>query len=89
MSGSAGDAARRSTAPRGSRTPRELYLAQLGTPDRGGGHVELLAAGLEFQELEEAVCGWREAQDDGDHSLDWLRDRVRRLTANGRALAAG
>ena len=66
---------------------RELYLVQLGTPDRGGGHVELLAAGLEFEELEEAVCGWREAQEDGDHSLDWLRDRVRRLTANGRALA--
>jgi hypothetical protein len=24
----------------------ELYLVQLGTPDEGGGHVELLAAGL-------------------------------------------
>jgi hypothetical protein len=67
----------------------ELYLVQLGTPDRGGGHVELLAAGLEIQELQEAMAGWREAQDDGDQSLDWLRDRVRRLTANGRALAAG
>ena len=56
---------------------RELYLVQLGTPDRGGGHVELLAAGLEIEELREAVAGWRDAQDDGDDSLDWLRDRVR------------
>ena len=68
---------------------RELYLVQLGAPDRGGGHVELLAAGLEIKELHEAVAGWREAQDDGHQSLDWLRARVRRLTADGRALAAG
>jgi hypothetical protein len=59
----------------------ELYLVQLGTPDEGGGHVELLAAGLKLEELEPALAGWREAQDGGDRSLDWLRDRVRRLLA--------
>jgi hypothetical protein len=67
----------------------ELYLVQLGTPDQGGGHVELVAAGLEIEELQEAMAGWREAQDDGDHSLDWLRDRVRRLTAREGAMATG
>lgn len=68
---------------------RELYLVQLGEPDRGGGHVELLAAGLEIEELQEAMLGWREAQDEGDDSLDWLRDRVRRLTAREGAMATG
>jgi hypothetical protein len=67
----------------------ELYVVQLGTPDQGGGHVELVAAGLEIEELEEAVPGWREAQDDGDQSLDWLRDRVRRLPAREGAVTAG
>jgi hypothetical protein len=67
---------------------RELYLVQLGAPDRGGGHVELLAAGLNIEELQEAVAGWREAQDDGEQSLDWLRDRVRRFTATPRSLGA-
>jgi hypothetical protein len=66
----------------------ELYLVQLGAPDQGGGHVELLAAGLKIEELEGAVSGWREAQEDGDHSLDWLRDRVRRLLPRREAVAA-
>jgi hypothetical protein len=59
----------------------ELYLMQLGAPDEGGGHIELLAAGLEIEELEDALSGWKKAQGDGNHSLDWLRDRVRRLLA--------
>jgi hypothetical protein len=59
----------------------ELYLVQLGTPDEAGGNVELHAAGLKIEELEPALAGWREAQDGGDRSLDWLRDRVRRLRA--------
>lgn len=67
---------------------RELYLVQLGAPDQGGGHVELLAAGLQVEELEDAVSGWREAQDDGDQSLGWLRDRLRRLLARRHAVAA-
>jgi hypothetical protein len=54
---------------------------QLGAPDEGGGHIELLAAGLEIEELEDALSGWKKAQGDGNHSLDWLRDRVRRLLA--------
>jgi hypothetical protein len=65
----------------------ELYLVQLGAPDMGGGHVELLAAGLEVEELE-VWSGWREAQDEGDHSLDWLRDQVRLLLARREAVAA-
>jgi hypothetical protein len=57
----------------------ELYLVQLGAPDEGGGHVELIAAGLEIEQVEQGLSGWQEAQDHGDHSLDWLRERVRRL----------
>jgi hypothetical protein len=66
----------------------ELYLVQLGPPHEGGGQVELLAAAVEIEELERAVSGWREAQDDGDRSLDWLRDRARRLMAREGAMAA-
>jgi len=67
----------------------ELYLVQLGPPHEGGDRVELLAAGVAIEDLEEAVSGWREAQDDGEHSLDWLRDRARLLMAREGAMAAG
>jgi hypothetical protein len=67
----------------------ELYLVQLGPPHEGGGHVELLAAGVAIEDLEDAVSGWREAQDDGDRSLDWLRDRARHLVAREVATATG
>jgi hypothetical protein len=65
----------------------ELYLVQLGPPEAGGGHVELLAPGVAIDDLGDAVSGWREAQDEGDHSLDWLRGRVRRLAAREVAMA--
>ena len=67
---------------------RELDLVQLGAPEQGGGHVELLAGGVEAEALEEDLAGWQEAQDDGDHSLEWLRRRVRGLLARERAVAA-
>ena len=67
----------------------ELYLVQLGPPDKGGGRVELLAAGVAIDDLGDAVSGWREAQDEGDHSLDWLRGRVRRLMGREVAMAGG
>lgn len=57
----------------------ELYLVQLGPAERGGGHVELLAAGIDGDELERAFAGWLVAQDSGERSLDWLGERVRRL----------
>jgi hypothetical protein len=66
----------------------ELYLVQLGPPHEGGGRVELLVAGVELEDLEEAVSGWREAQDESEHSLEWLRDRARRLVAPDGAMAA-
>ena len=52
----------------------EVYLVQLGAPDEGGGHVELLAGGLMWAELEAALRGWREAHDQSE--LQWLRDRL-------------
>lgn len=52
----------------------EVYVVQLGAPDEGGGHVELLAAGLNREELERALSGWRDAHD--RHELQWLRDRL-------------
>lgn len=58
----------------------EFYLVQLGAPSSGGGHVELVARGLEVEELESALAGWSDAQDAGEHSLDWLRERVLPLT---------
>jgi hypothetical protein len=51
-----------------------VYLVQLGAPEEGGGHVELLAAGLARPELEAALSGWREAHDHCE--LQWLRDRL-------------
>jgi hypothetical protein len=57
----------------------ELYLVQLGAADEGGGHVELLAGDLAQDRLDEALNGWRTEQD-ADHSLDWLRERVRSAT---------
>ena len=57
----------------------ELYVVQLGATERGGGHVELLAAGVRVEDLERAFAGWPAAQDRGGDSLGWLRDRVRRL----------
>jgi hypothetical protein len=59
----------------------ELYLVQLGAPEAGGGHVELLADGLGLEELDEALPDWRHEQDRGRHSLDWFRSRVRALIA--------
>ncbi len=52
----------------------EVYVVQLGPPEEGGGHVELLASGLAQAELETAVIGWREAHE--REELRWLRDRL-------------
>src|SRR5437588_730430 len=52
----------------------EVYLVQLGPSEQGGGHVELLAAGLSRAKLEAALSGWREAHD--RQELQWLRDRL-------------
>jgi hypothetical protein len=54
----------------------ELYIVQLGPPSAGGGHVELLAV-ADFQQLEQALAGWRDMIDQ-PNSLQWLRARVRR-----------
>jgi hypothetical protein len=58
----------------------ELYVVQLGPTEEGGGHVELLAAGVIRDELERGLAGWAEAVHER-RSLDWLRRRARRLTA--------
>jgi hypothetical protein len=43
----------------------------------------LLAAGLELEELQEAMARWRDAQDDANHSLDWLRPTTPRTLRPG------
>jgi hypothetical protein len=58
----------------------ELYVVQLGPTEEGGGHVELLAAGVSGEELERGLAGWPEALD-AKRSLGWLRCRARRLAA--------
>jgi hypothetical protein len=60
----------------------EVYVVQLGAPEQGGGHVELLAARLSPEGLETALRGWREAHDRCE--LQWLRDRL----ASGAARAS-
>lgn len=52
----------------------ELYVVQLGAPEQGGGHVEVLAAGLEREALEAALSGWQEAHE--RQQLQWLRERL-------------
>jgi hypothetical protein len=58
----------------------ELYVVQLGPTEEGGGHVELLAAGVTRDELEQGLAGWPEAVGER-RSLDWLRRRARRLSS--------
>lgn len=62
----------------------ELYLVQLGKPEDGGGHVELLASGLGSDDLDEGLPDWQHEQDRDNHSLSWLRGRVRSLVARRR-----
>jgi hypothetical protein len=71
----------------------ELYIVQLGAPEDGGGHVELLATGAGVEQTERALSGWRAACG-REASLDWLRARAgRRLpgpaAADPRAPALG
>lgn len=55
----------------------ELYIVQLGEPDGGGGHVELLATGGDLENTRRALLGWRTACGRED-SLGWLRERAGR-----------
>ena len=59
----------------------ELYIVQLGEPEDGGGHVELLATGGDLEQTRRALLGWRSACGH-EESLSWLRERAgRRLPA--------
>jgi len=65
----------------------ELYLVRLGPVDAGGGRVEVLARVEDGERLETMLAGWRERCGE-PRSLEWLRERTRRLravTAPGRA----
>ncbi len=64
----------------------ELYVVQLGSPDQGGGHVELLAVGAGLTDVEQWLDGW-EDRIDGPDSLLWLRRRVDRGIDAGQARA--
>jgi hypothetical protein len=52
----------------------EVYVVQLGAPEQGGGHVEVLATGLALEALQGALRGWREAHE--HQQLAWLREHV-------------
>jgi hypothetical protein len=56
----------------------ELYVVQLGEPQEGGGHVELLAVGAGLEQTRRALLGWR-TWCGREGSLDWLRRRAERL----------
>ena len=53
----------------------ELILVQLGLPTEGGGHVEVLGAFGDREELEEALSGWRD-KCGRPESAEWLRERA-------------
>jgi hypothetical protein len=55
----------------------ELYVVQLGEPEDGGGHVELLATTGDLEQVRRALLGWRTACG-REGSLEWLRQTVRR-----------
>jgi hypothetical protein len=38
----------------------ELFVVQCGTPDDGGGHVEVLVTGCDEERLSRVLPGWRE-----------------------------
>lgn len=65
---------------------RELYIVQLGSPERGGGHVELLAVGVGLTDLERWLERWQDRIDEPD-SLLWLRRQVTRGIDAGQARA--
>lgn len=64
----------------------ELYIVQLGTPESGGGHIELLAAGAGAADVERWLGEWQDRMDRPD-SLGWLRRRVREGIDAGAAKA--
>ena len=55
----------------------ELYLARLGPSVTAGAAVEVLAVLEDREQLESALCGWRERCGE-PRSLRWLRERVAR-----------
>ena len=54
----------------------ELYVVQTGSPEDGGGHVEVLALARNIDELERALQGWRFHSGE-EESLEWLRHTAR------------
>jgi hypothetical protein len=57
----------------------ELYLVRLGTPEQGGGEVEVLAVVEDREQLENVLEGWRE-ECGGLGSLTWLREHATRFS---------
>ena len=53
----------------------ELFVVQNGTPDEGGGHVEVLVTGCDEERLNRMLPGWRELVGPMG-SLDVLRQAV-------------
>jgi hypothetical protein len=54
---------------------RELYVVQLGLPEEGGGHVQVLGTVEEGADVDRMLDGWREAAARPD-SLRWLRAQL-------------
>ena len=53
----------------------ELTLIQLGPPEDGGGHVEVLGVFADRDGLDEALSGWRD-ECGAPGSAEWLRERA-------------
>jgi hypothetical protein len=65
----------------------ELYVVQLGEPEDGGGHVELLAAGASLERTRRALLGWR-TRCGREDSLTWLRSASGQLDAHDAVVPA-
>jgi hypothetical protein len=61
----------------------ELVLVQIGAPETGGGHVEVLAHYGDERDLEVALEGWERVQGQ-PLSAEWLRARATHSSARTR-----
>lgn len=65
----------------------ELVLVQVGAPETGGGHVEVLATAGDEDELRHALAGWEDVCGE-PRSAEWLRRRAVALASGQRQLTA-
>jgi hypothetical protein len=64
----------------------ELVVVQVGAPETGGGHVEVLATVRDEKDLRHGLAGWEDVCGE-PRSAEWLRRRAAALASGQRELA--